>query len=57
MKIAVGSQKYDLPTAVTFLMAGIGIGSLVAMVLIPRVKSASTYLPVTHIPAHTTSAV
>jgi hypothetical protein len=28
--------KYDLPTAVTFLMAGLGIGSLLAILLSPR---------------------
>jgi hypothetical protein len=27
---------YDLPTAVTFLMAGLGIGSLLAMLFAPR---------------------
>jgi hypothetical protein len=36
-----GSQRYDFPTAVTFLMAGLGIGSLVAMLLMPRRESAS----------------
>jgi hypothetical protein len=27
---------YDLPTAVTFLMAGLGIGSLLAILFSPR---------------------
>jgi hypothetical protein len=31
-----GGQQYDLPTAITFLMAGLGIGSLLAMVFAPR---------------------
>jgi hypothetical protein len=30
------SQSYDLPTAVTFLMAGLGIGSLLAILFVPR---------------------
>jgi hypothetical protein len=29
-------RSYDLPTAVTFLMAGMGIGSLLALVFSPR---------------------
>jgi len=28
--------QYDLPTAVTFLMAGLGIGSLLAILFCPR---------------------
>jgi len=30
------SRSYDLPTAVTFLMAGLGIGSLLAILFVPR---------------------
>jgi hypothetical protein len=30
------SRSYDLPTAVTFLMAGLGIGSLLAILFSPR---------------------
>jgi hypothetical protein len=30
------SRSYDIPTAVTFLMAGLGIGSLLALVFSPR---------------------
>ncbi len=29
-------RPYDLPTAVTFLMAGLGIGTLLAIVFSPR---------------------
>jgi hypothetical protein len=29
-------RSYDFPTAVTFLMAGLGIGSLLAIVFSPR---------------------
>jgi hypothetical protein len=29
-------QQYDLPTAITFLLAGLGIGSLVAILLSSR---------------------
>jgi hypothetical protein len=58
MKIDFGSQKYDLPTAITFLMAGLGIGSLVAVFLAPRAKSIAAPLPVgMHPSARTTSAV
>jgi len=35
--IIMGSRpQYDLATAVTFLMAGLGIGSLLAMLFSPR---------------------
>jgi|HubBroStandDraft_3_1064219.scaffolds.fasta_scaffold4415961_1 hypothetical protein len=37
-----GEQQYDLPTAITFLMAGLGIGSLLAMVFAPRRASLPT---------------
>lgn len=30
------SQSYDVSTAVTFLMAGLGIGSLLAILFVPR---------------------
>jgi hypothetical protein len=29
--------EYDFPTAVTFLIAGLGLGSLLALLLAPRV--------------------
>jgi hypothetical protein len=29
-------SEYDFPTAVTFLLAGLGIGSLLAMLFTPR---------------------
>jgi len=29
-------SQYDLPTAVTFLMAGLGIGSMLAILFSPR---------------------
>lgn len=29
-------RSYDLPTAITFLMAGLGIGSLLAIVFSPH---------------------
>ncbi len=31
--------QYDLPTAVTFLIAGLGLGSLLALLLAPRAQS------------------
>ena len=30
--------QYDFPTAITFLMAGLGIGSLLAILFPPRLK-------------------
>jgi hypothetical protein len=35
---------YDLPTAVTFLLAGLGLGSLLTMLLSPLPKHSSTPL-------------
>ena len=32
-------NEYDIPTAVTFLLAGLGIGSLVTILLTPRPAS------------------
>lgn len=32
-------QRYDVPTAVTFLFAGLGFGALVAIMLAPRPRS------------------
>jgi hypothetical protein len=29
-------QRYDMPTAVTFLFAGLGLGAVVAILLAPR---------------------
>ncbi len=37
-------QHYDLPTAVTFLLAGLGLGSLLTMLLSPPPKYSSTPL-------------
>jgi hypothetical protein len=44
MRFAIGSQsrqQYDLPTAITFLLAGVGIGSFLAILLAPRSESSS----------------
>ena len=38
MELIFSRGQYDLPTAITFLMAGLGIGSLVAMLLAPSPK-------------------
>jgi hypothetical protein len=35
---------YDLPTAVTFLLAGLGLGSLLTLLLSPLPKHSSTPL-------------
>jgi hypothetical protein len=32
-------RRYDIPTAITFLLAGLGVGSLLALVLSPRSQS------------------
>lgn len=32
-------SRYDTPTAVTFLLAGLGLGTLIALLLAPREKS------------------
>lgn len=32
-------QSYDMPTAITFLLAGLGIGSLLAIVFSPPRRS------------------
>lgn len=32
-------QRYDVPTAVTFLFAGLGLGALVAILLNPRTRT------------------
>jgi hypothetical protein len=37
-----GLQQYDLPTAITFLMAGLGIGSLVTILLSMRAESSGS---------------
>ena len=39
MKFMRSRSQYDLPTAVTFLMAGLGIGSLLAILLSPRFEA------------------
>jgi len=31
-----GRTRYDFPTAVTFFLAGLGVGSLLALVFTPR---------------------
>ncbi len=33
------NNEYDIPTAVTFLLAGLGIGSLITILLTPRPAS------------------
>jgi hypothetical protein len=35
MRLMRSQSQYDLPTAVTFLMAGLGIGSLLAILFVP----------------------
>ena len=30
------NSEYDIPTAVTFLLAGVGLGSLITILLTPR---------------------
>jgi patatin-like phospholipase/acyl hydrolase len=40
MRIIRSKTQYDFPTAVTFLMAGLGIGSLLAILLAPRAAQA-----------------
>jgi hypothetical protein len=32
-------SEYDMPTAVTFILAGLGIGSLITILLMPRGQS------------------
>jgi hypothetical protein len=38
-KVKGNENEYDIPTAVTFLLAGLGIGSLVTILLTPRPDS------------------
>jgi len=40
MRIIRSKTQYDFPTAVTFLMAGLGIGSLLAILFAPRAAQA-----------------
>ena len=40
-KVAGNENEYDIPTAVTFLLAGLGIGSLVTILLTSRPESDS----------------
>jgi len=40
-KVTGNENEYDIPTAVTFLLAGLGIGSLVTILLTPRPDSDS----------------
>jgi hypothetical protein len=44
-------HEYDLPTAVTFLVAGLGLGSLLTLLFSPRFESA---LRETARPSHVT---
>jgi hypothetical protein len=37
-------RKYDIHTAVTFLIAGLGIGSILALLLAPRSKSLGSFV-------------
>ena len=37
--------EYDPPTAVTFLLAGLGLGALLALVLAPRDKYRPGFAP------------
>jgi len=32
-------QKYDVPTAITFLFAGLGLGAVLAILLAPRPRA------------------
>jgi hypothetical protein len=32
-------SEYDIPTAVTFMLAGLGLGSLITILLMPRGQS------------------
>jgi len=32
-------KRYDVPTAVTFLLAGLGLGAVVAIMIAPRPRS------------------
>jgi hypothetical protein len=37
-------RHYDVHTAITFLMAGLGIGSLLTLLLVPRPKSFGSFV-------------
>lgn len=37
--VSGNENEYDIPTAVTFLLAGLGIGSLITILLTPRPDS------------------
>lgn len=37
---AVGHHEYDLPTAVTFLIAGLGLGLVLTLLFAPRFEKA-----------------
>jgi hypothetical protein len=32
-------SRYDMPTAITFLLAGLGLGTLIALLVAPREKN------------------
>jgi hypothetical protein len=38
--IRTNSQKYDVPTAITFLVAGLGLGSLLTLLFASRFDEA-----------------
>lgn len=38
------ARRYDIPTAVTFLFAGLGLGSLLTLLLAPRHKSLGSFV-------------
>jgi hypothetical protein len=44
MELMRPKYQYDFPTAVTFLMAGLGIGSLLAILFSPR-STQATLIP------------
>jgi hypothetical protein len=49
--------QYDLPTAVTFLIAGLGMGSLLALLLAPRAQSRRRTVPQTPAATYPMSAL
>ena len=38
------AREYDVPTAVTFLIAGLGLGSILTLLLAPRPKSLGSFV-------------
>jgi len=43
-QVRTRERKYDIHTAVTFLIAGLGIGSLLTLLLAPRPKSLGSFV-------------